>query len=113
MHTRGRPKDMYDEALSTGRCVAEVTLELRDRMARATAAGVPVGRILVDPGLGFAKQPEHSYGVLARLPEIAAALDRPMLVGPVAQVVPAGGRRRPRGPRPRLGDGGRCDSRPS
>jgi dihydropteroate synthase len=43
---------------------------------------VPAGQILVDPGLGFAKQPQHSYGVLARLPEIAAALDRPILVGP-------------------------------
>jgi dihydropteroate synthase len=81
MHTRGRPKTMYSEALYTN-LVSEVTLELRDRMARATAAGVPAGQILVDPGLGFAKQPEHSYGVLARLPEIAAALDRPILVGP-------------------------------
>ena len=34
------------------------------------------------PGVGFAKRPSHSYGVLARLPELAAALDRPMLVGP-------------------------------
>ena len=81
MHTRGRPKTMYNEALYTD-LVSEVTLELRDRMARATAAGVPAGQILVDPGLGFAKQPQHSYGVLARLPEIAAALDRPILVGP-------------------------------
>jgi dihydropteroate synthase len=81
MHTRGRPKAMYEEALYTD-LVSEVTLELRDRMARATAAGVPIERILVDPGLGFAKQPRHSYGVLARLPEIAAALDRPVLVGP-------------------------------
>jgi dihydropteroate synthase len=81
MHTRGRPKTMYNEATYRD-LVSEVTLELRDRVARATAAGVPVERILVDPGLGFAKQPEHSYGVLARLPEISAALDRPILVGP-------------------------------
>jgi dihydropteroate synthase len=75
------PEDDDNEALYTD-LVSEVTLELRDRMARATAAGVLTERILVDPGLGFAKQPEHSYGVLARLPEIAAALDRPILVGP-------------------------------
>ena len=81
MHTRGRPKTMYNEAHYAD-LVSEVTLELRDRMARATAAGVPTERILVDPGLGFAKQPQHSYGVLARLPEIAAALGRPILVGP-------------------------------
>jgi dihydropteroate synthase len=81
MHTRGRPKDMYADARYQD-VVAEVTLELRDRVARATAAGVPIERILVDPGLGFAKQPGHSYGVLARFPEIAVALDRPVLIGP-------------------------------
>ena len=51
-------------------------------IARATAAGVAVDRVIVDPGIGFAKRPAHSYGVLARLPELAAALDRPVLVGP-------------------------------
>src|SRR5205823_408626 len=48
----------------------------------ARAAGVPVERLIVDPGIGFAKRPAHSYGVLARLPELASALDRPLLVGP-------------------------------
>ncbi|MFI5179263.1 MAG: dihydropteroate synthase, partial [Vicinamibacterales bacterium] len=38
--------------------------------------------LVVDPGIGFAKRPSHSYGVLARLAELAAALDRPVLVGP-------------------------------
>jgi dihydropteroate synthase len=46
------------------------------------AAGVPRDRLIIDPGIGFAKRPQHSYGVLARLPEIARALDRPLLVGP-------------------------------
>jgi dihydropteroate synthase len=55
---------------------------LADRVSRATAAGVPAERILVDPGLGFAKRAEHSYQVLARLPELAAALARPVLIGP-------------------------------
>jgi dihydropteroate synthase len=48
----------------------------------AAAAGVTTEHILVDPGVGFAKQPIHSYGVLARLPELASALDRPVIVGP-------------------------------
>jgi dihydropteroate synthase len=38
--------------------------------------------VIVDPGIGFAKRPAHSYGVLARLPQLAAALGRPVLVGP-------------------------------
>lgn len=81
MHTRGRPKTMYGEA-GYQDVVAEVAAELKACVARATAAGVPLDRILVDPGLGFAKRPVHSYGVLARLPEIAAALNRPVMVGP-------------------------------
>jgi dihydropteroate synthase len=59
-----------------------VAAELQGRVDTATAAGVPIDCILVDPGLGFAKRPVHSYGVLARLPEIAAALNRPVLIGP-------------------------------
>jgi dihydropteroate synthase len=43
---------------------------------------VPLERIIVDPGVGFAKRPSHSYLVLARLPELATALGRPVLVGP-------------------------------
>jgi dihydropteroate synthase len=46
------------------------------------AAGVAAERLILDPGIGFAKRPGHSYGVLARLPELAALLGRPILVGP-------------------------------
>ena len=81
MHMRGRPKTMYDDAVY-GDVVADVTRDLRDAIARATAGGVARDRILVDPGIGFAKRPPHSYGVLAHLGEIAAALDRPIVAGP-------------------------------
>ena len=81
VHSRGRSKTMYDEAVY-GDIMADVIRELRDTVAAATAAGVPRDRIIVDPGIGFAKRPAHSYGVLARLPELAAALDRPVLAGP-------------------------------
>ena len=81
MHTRGRSKTMYAEARYDD-VVAEVAAELRGSLDVAMAAGVPHDRILIDPGIGFAKQAIHSYGVLARLPELAAALDRPILVGP-------------------------------
>jgi dihydropteroate synthase len=81
MHSRGRPKTMNQEAVY-GDVVADLIRELRDSIAIATAAGLPRDRIIVDPGVGFAKRPGHSYGVLARLAEVAAALGRPVLVGP-------------------------------
>ena len=81
MHMRGRPRNMYEEAVY-GDLMSDIIAEVRDSIARASAAGVPRERIIVDPGLGFAKRPSHSYGVLARLPEFGAALDRPVLVGP-------------------------------
>ena len=81
MHTRGRSKDMYGEA-EYGDVVGEVSAELKARVDAAAAAGVPKTSVIVDPGVGFAKRAPHSYGVLARLPELSAALDLPMLVGP-------------------------------
>ena len=81
MHSRGSSKTMYAEA-DYGDVVAEVTGELRESLRRAEEAGVPLERTIVDPGVGFAKRPSHSYGVLARLSEFASALDRPVLVGP-------------------------------
>lgn len=81
MHTRGRSKTMYEEA-SYADLLEEVAHELGESVAKATSAGVPLAGIIVDPGVGFAKRPTHSYGVLARLAELASALDRPVLVGP-------------------------------
>lgn len=80
MHTRGRSRDMYAQA-SYHDVVAEVLDELRESVAFAAGAGIESDRILVDPGLGFAKEARHSYEVLARL-EMFAELGRPVLVGP-------------------------------
>jgi dihydropteroate synthase len=80
MHTRGRSKDMYQQA-SYHDVVAEILDELRESMAFAAKAGVPLDRIILDPGLGFAKEAVHSYQALARLDEFAE-LGRPLLVGP-------------------------------
>jgi len=80
MHTRGRPQTMMAEAVYDD-VVREIAAELRGSLASASAAGVGIERIIVDPGIGFAKRPAHSYGVLARLAELAAELERPLLVG--------------------------------
>jgi dihydropteroate synthase len=79
MHTRGRPADMH-LAATYGDVVAEVGAELQARTDAARDAGVPSSAILLDPGIGFAKRPEHSGALLARLPELAA-LGYPLLVG--------------------------------
>jgi dihydropteroate synthase len=80
MHTRGRSRDMYKEAVYTD-VVDEVLDELRESVAFATGAGVARESILIDPGLGFAKEPVHTYEVLARLDEFSE-FGRPLLVGP-------------------------------
>lgn len=80
MHTRGRSRDMYHEA-NYHDVVDEVLDELRESMAFAAGAGVSPDRVIVDPGLGFAKEPSHTYEALARLDEFSE-LGRPLLVGP-------------------------------
>jgi dihydropteroate synthase len=81
MHTRGRSDDMYGRAVYAD-LIGEVCAELRKAVAVAHRAGVPPDRVIVDPGIGFAKRPMHSYGVLAGIHEVAATLARPVLAGP-------------------------------
>ncbi len=60
--------------------VTEVRQELRESVSWAETAGVPAGRIIVDPGLGFAKTPAQN---LVLLRSVAAFRDRyPVLIGP-------------------------------
>jgi dihydropteroate synthase len=79
VHSRGRSADMYRDA-RYGSLVAEVRSELLAALDGAVAAGVERDRIILDPGFGFAKLPEHSYDLLAHLPDLASA-DRPLLIG--------------------------------
>jgi len=81
MHSRGRSSTMYDEAVYDD-VVREVIGELGGCVRFAVDSGIAADRIILDPGIGFAKRASHSYGVLARLGELASALDRPILVGP-------------------------------
>ena len=80
MHTRGRSRQMYEQA-SYHDVIAEVLDELRESVAFATSAGIAAERIILDPGLGFAKDAAHRYEALARLDE-CAELGRPLLIGP-------------------------------
>jgi dihydropteroate synthase len=70
MHWRGHSADMYGPAVYRD-VVAEVQAELAARVQALTAAGVNIDQLIVDPGLGFAKRPEHSWTLLAHLDQVA------------------------------------------
>jgi dihydropteroate synthase len=80
MHTRGRSADMYGRATYDD-VAADVRRELEARVEAAERAGIARDRIVVDPGIGFAKRAEQSYALLARLSTLSA-LGRPILSGP-------------------------------
>jgi len=84
MHWRGQSADMLSRAVYAD-VVGEVVAELTERIRALTAAGVDPGLMIVDPGLGFAKQAAHNWALLARLPELSAlpcpGAPFPLLVG--------------------------------
>lgn len=80
MHMRGTPHTMARRA-RYGDVVREVAREIRGRIVAALQAGIPRDRILVDPGIGFAKMPEHNLEILRRL-EVLRSLGAPLVVGP-------------------------------
>jgi dihydropteroate synthase len=69
-HWRGHSADMYGPATYAD-VVTEVRDELGARVKAAVAGGVDPAQIIVDPGLGFAKQAEHNWALLASLDRIA------------------------------------------
>jgi dihydropteroate synthase len=79
MHWRGHSKRMYEQAHYDD-VVAEVCAELTDRRDDALAAGVREDQIVLDPGLGFAKNAAHNWALLAGLDQVLA-LGSPVLLG--------------------------------
>ena len=79
MHMRGTPQTMTGHT-DYGDLVAEVTAFLRDRVFAVQAAGVGADRIVVDPGVGFAKSQVQNLELLQRQRELLDA-GRPLLVG--------------------------------
>jgi len=79
MHWRGHSAHMQDLAHYDD-VVAEVRSELLQRVDAALAAGVDSSRLVLDPGLGFAKTARHNWALLAALPSLAE-LGFPVLVG--------------------------------
>jgi len=79
MHMRGEPGSMQ-QAPAYDDVVVAVAAFLRERLAAVTGAGIAAERVLLDPGIGFAKTPAHNLELLRRQPELLT-LGRPLLVG--------------------------------
>lgn len=79
MHWRGHSVDMDRRAVYDD-VVAEVCAELDARLAALDAAGVDRARVVLDPGLGFAKTADHNWALLTQLDRLHD-LGRPILVG--------------------------------
>ncbi len=79
MHWRGHSREMY-AAARYGDVVTEVRAELTARVEDVVAAGVDPSQLVLDPGLGFAKNAEHNWALLAGLDRIVD-LGLPVLVG--------------------------------
>mgnify|MGYP001032261869 CR=1 FL=1 len=79
MHWRGHSHDMDSRAIYAD-VVTEVREELAKRVDSVLAEGVAEEQIIIDPGLGFAKRPEHNWALLKHLDRLAE-LGYPILVG--------------------------------
>ncbi len=79
MHWRGPSRVMQDLAHYDD-VVADVRSELLERVEAAEKAGVATDRLVLDPGLGFAKTAEHNWALLAHL-DVLTTLGLPVLVG--------------------------------
>jgi dihydropteroate synthase len=80
MHLRGDFEAMH-AAPAYRDVMGEIVAELAVALRRAEDAGVRRENLIVDPGIGFAKEARHSLEAVRRLPELRA-LGRPVLAGP-------------------------------
>ncbi len=79
MHIRGTPRTMQLDPRYHD-VVAEIEAYFRVRLDMLAAAGIPLERISLDPGIGFGKTAAHNLALLAATPRLRG-LGRPLLVG--------------------------------
>jgi len=80
MHMRGKPQDMQKGDLSYGSVCGDIIEYLKKKMADAHAAGIPLERVLIDPGFGFGKTGDDNLRLLKKLSEFRI-LGRPIVAG--------------------------------
>ena len=79
MHWRGESKDMNSRAIYTD-VVTDVISELNSQIDAALDAGINKSQIIIDPGLGFAKDAEHNWEILRNLKRFTS-MGFPVLIG--------------------------------
>jgi dihydropteroate synthase len=79
MHWRGHSKDMQKQAVYTD-VAKEVMDELDERVSLLLKSGVLAEQIILDPGIGFAKESDHNWKILQNI-ERLQLLGYPLLIG--------------------------------
>ena len=79
MHWRG-PSDVMGSLAQYDDVVTDVIEELNDRLAVIKAAGVDLSRVVLDPGIGFAKDADHNWRILQQL-NVLQECGYPLLIG--------------------------------
>lgn len=79
MHWRGHSKEMNNQAIYID-VVKEVIAELNTQIDAALRSGIARNNLIIDPGLGFAKDAQHNWEILNRIEEITE-LGFPVLIG--------------------------------
>lgn len=81
MHSRGTPQTMMTMTDYGGQLIPELLKFFRERVALVLAAGVQPANIILDPGIGFAKDGAQNIEILQRLAELRNELSYPLLLG--------------------------------
>ena len=79
MHWRGHSTVM-DDLANYQNVVEEVINEIKLQIEKATKAGIKRNKIVIDPGLGFAKKPEHNWQLLKEINKLHS-LELPIYIG--------------------------------
>ena len=79
MHWRGHSKDMNSRAVYKD-VVGEVIIEIEERITACLEAGIKSDNLIIDPGLGFAKDADHNWAIIDSISRFVD-LGYPVLVG--------------------------------
>jgi dihydropteroate synthase len=79
MHWRGQSKDMNSMAIYKD-VVSDVISELQERISAALDAGINRDNLIIDPGIGFAKDAHHNWEIIDHIEDFVA-LGYPVLIG--------------------------------